>query len=147
MTAPSRITRNGNGRHVQPVVPVLEPTALPLNEIVDPHSSASRPEHWPDDPQWWEGSGSHDVTVQLSAPGAGDYSAVTLTLRRLCLDEPTLWLDIEASGMHDPCGSMSIRDLGKTIELTPKGLLVLAEALRRIIPLARANGLIPLQPE
>lgn len=118
-------------------------TADPVGRLVSPHTGVEMPRGWHSDPSKWEGHGSHDVVVHVDSAVGRKRIATTLTLKQFTNAEPgELWLDVDVAGAANPNGGEDGR-YSTTIELDHLALLTIAEAFRRLVPLARAHGLIP----
>lgn len=165
------LNANGNGRHTSSPAEPLRPVPIgprthafrnldgpictrcglgadapihapSLVETVHPHS-VEQPTDWPRHPEKWEGFGYSSLVVDVHAPSEGTPTVPALTLRRWVHGgESDLQLDIAFRGAHNANGSPDDY-FEESMGLTPRGLVALAEAFRRLVVLARAKGFIP----
>lgn len=132
-------------RSVLPITTHPAPTAGPtLGRLLSP---AGTVEDWTKHPTTWDGSGKHTVSLYVETPGMGESIDVRVALERY-YTEPCpgrLHLDIRVQWDTLRDGTLSRAEQDMTFDLNADGVLALAEALRRLLPLAREHGLLPAE--
>lgn len=129
-------------RAVLPIAPQPTPT---LDAIV---SQDGRGTDWTSPPATWEGSGAHEVRLWIDSPwcrGTQESVHVKLLLFREYGDPVRDRLQLDIDVADETVSKRGDVEYRYSLELRAEGVVALAEALRRLLPLARAQGLLPAE--